>query len=241
MFSLLAVELGSLFHFAGGKLILHLCWLASLVAQTGKNSPATWKTWVWSLGWEGNGDPLQYSCMENSKDRGAWKAIVHGLQRVGHQWMNNTSLHLCWRHMDQPSQKQRVLVQDSLSSSTGDLGNGITTAATYWPQDGFRELLFVWPILSWLYLDDLSDLTFQWLTAWTPREQAVTAPILFLKEIQLTTVSKDQAGTSFNPLGSNPLSNECLGRILGWINTLSFFKAALSHPIHPLIGQCDIL
>ena len=27
----------------------------------------------------GNGNPLQYSCLENSKDRGAWRAIVHGV------------------------------------------------------------------------------------------------------------------------------------------------------------------
>ena len=32
----------------------------------------------------GNGNPLQYSCLENFIDRGAWQAIVHGLQRVGH-------------------------------------------------------------------------------------------------------------------------------------------------------------
>ena len=31
-----------------------------------------------SLG-EGSGNPLQYSCLENSMDRGAWKAIVHGV------------------------------------------------------------------------------------------------------------------------------------------------------------------
>ena len=29
-----------------------------------------------SLG-EENGNPLQYSCLENSMDRGAWRAIVH--------------------------------------------------------------------------------------------------------------------------------------------------------------------
>ena len=28
---------------------------------------------------EGNGYPLQYSCLENSTDKGAWWAIVHGL------------------------------------------------------------------------------------------------------------------------------------------------------------------
>ena len=28
---------------------------------------------------EGNGNPLQYSCLENSLDRGAWQATVHGV------------------------------------------------------------------------------------------------------------------------------------------------------------------
>ena len=28
---------------------------------------------------EGNGYPLQYSCLENSMDRGAWQATVHGV------------------------------------------------------------------------------------------------------------------------------------------------------------------
>ena len=28
---------------------------------------------------EGNGSPLQYSCLENSMDRGAWGATVHGV------------------------------------------------------------------------------------------------------------------------------------------------------------------
>ena len=32
----------------------------------------------------GIGNPLQYSCLEKSMDRGAWLATVQGLQRVGH-------------------------------------------------------------------------------------------------------------------------------------------------------------
>ena len=52
-----------------------------------KNLPAmqrTQETQVQSLGWEdplekGNGNPLQYSCLENSIDRGAWQAIVLGV------------------------------------------------------------------------------------------------------------------------------------------------------------------
>ena len=42
-----------------------------------KNLPAMQETWVGSLDWEdppgeGNGYPLQYSCVENPMDRGAW-------------------------------------------------------------------------------------------------------------------------------------------------------------------------
>ena len=33
---------------------------------------------------EGNGNPLQYSCLGNPMDRGAWQAAVHGITRVRH-------------------------------------------------------------------------------------------------------------------------------------------------------------
>ena len=41
---------------------------ASLVIQLLKNPPAMQETWVQSLGWEGNGYPIQYSGLENSID-----------------------------------------------------------------------------------------------------------------------------------------------------------------------------
>ena len=58
---------------------------ASVVAQMIKNLPATWETWVQSLGWE---DPLKEGMATHSSilawriptDRGAWQATVH---RVG--------------------------------------------------------------------------------------------------------------------------------------------------------------
>ena len=37
---------------------------------------------------EGNGNPLQYSCLENSMDRGAWWAIVHGVTKSRTQLSN---------------------------------------------------------------------------------------------------------------------------------------------------------
>ena len=30
---------------------------------------------------EGNGNPLQYSCLENPMDGGAWEAAVHGVAK----------------------------------------------------------------------------------------------------------------------------------------------------------------
>ena len=45
---------------------------ASLVAQRLKRLPGMQETWVRSLGWEGNGNPLQHSCLENPMEGGAW-------------------------------------------------------------------------------------------------------------------------------------------------------------------------
>ena len=42
----------------------------------------------------GNGNPLQYSCLENPMDRGAWRATVRG---VAKSWteMTQLSMHAC--------------------------------------------------------------------------------------------------------------------------------------------------
>ena len=62
---------------------------ASWVAQTGKNLPAMWETWVRSLGWE---DPLEME-MTTHSNMLAWRIPwteepgglqSMGLQRVGH-------------------------------------------------------------------------------------------------------------------------------------------------------------
>ena len=67
----------------------------------------TQETWVWSLGREdprvgkipgsgrspreGNGNPLQYSCLKNPLDRGAWRTTVHGLTKSW-MWMSSPPL-----------------------------------------------------------------------------------------------------------------------------------------------------
>ena len=48
---------------------------------------------VWHSG-EGNGNPLQYSCLENSVDGGAWWAAVHGVAQSRTQ-LKRLSMHAC--------------------------------------------------------------------------------------------------------------------------------------------------
>ena len=65
------------------------------MAQTAKNLPAKWETWVQSLGWEdplekGMGHPLQYSGLENPRDRGAWWATDHGIAK---SWTRLSDFH----------------------------------------------------------------------------------------------------------------------------------------------------
>ena len=58
--------------------------LASPMAQLVKNPPANagdtrgwFHPWVGKIPWRRKWQPLQYSCLESSTDRGAWQAIVH--------------------------------------------------------------------------------------------------------------------------------------------------------------------
>ena len=43
---------------------------------------------------EGNGNPLQYSCLENPMDGGAWWATVHGVAKSRTRLRELTSLHI---------------------------------------------------------------------------------------------------------------------------------------------------
>ena len=49
----------------------------------------------------GNGSPLQYSCLGNPMDRGAWLATVHGITKsqiqLSHWACTRACTHACWR------------------------------------------------------------------------------------------------------------------------------------------------
>ena len=67
---------------------------------------------------EGNGSPLQYSCLENPMDGGAWLAAVHGVAKSQTRLSDFTLTFMHWRRKWQPtpvffpgeSQGQRNLV-----------------------------------------------------------------------------------------------------------------------------------
>ena len=44
---------------------------------------------------EGNGKPLQYSCLGNPMGRGAWQATVHGVTELDMTEHACSSMHLC--------------------------------------------------------------------------------------------------------------------------------------------------
>ena len=52
---------------------------------------------------EGNGTPLQYSCLENPMDGGAWKAAVHGVEKSRTRLSDFTFTFMHWSRKWQPT------------------------------------------------------------------------------------------------------------------------------------------
>ena len=44
---------------------------------------------------DGNGSPLQYSCLENPMDRGVWQAILHRVTQ-SRTWLKRLNVFACW-------------------------------------------------------------------------------------------------------------------------------------------------
>ena len=65
---------------------------------------------VISLG-EGNGNPLQYSCLENPMDKAAWQATVHGVAK-SRTWLSDSHTHRT--HQRPLSQKLQRWIQQSI-------------------------------------------------------------------------------------------------------------------------------
>ena len=74
--------------------------------------------WIGKILGEGNGNPLQYSCLENPTDKGAWSATVHGVAK------SQIRLRLLFLSVDGYLGCFRVLANvNSAACNAGDLGS----------------------------------------------------------------------------------------------------------------------
>ena len=69
-----------------------LQWLSGKESTSSVGDPS----WISGLGrcpGEGNGNPLQYSCLGNPMNRGAWGATIHGVTKESDttEWLNNNT------------------------------------------------------------------------------------------------------------------------------------------------------
>ena len=123
---------------------------SSLVAQMVKNLPATAGDPGLTPGsgrcpGEGNGYPLQYSCLENSMDRGVWWATVHGVTKSENDWEAN-SKYLSYR---------RIVNKDGLSVSF--LAHYTWALVVFWPLSLCCNRGWIW---------DTAPANSQWCGSW---------------------------------------------------------------------------
>ena len=81
--------------------------------------------WVRKIPWRGNGNPLQYSCLENPRDGGAWWAAVYGVPQSR-------------------TQLKRLSSSSSSSSSSNTVDQQIWKTEQ-WPQDWKRSVFIPIP------------------------------------------------------------------------------------------------
>ena len=55
------------------------------------------QSWSGKTTWRGQGNPLQYSCLENPMDRGTWQTIVHRVAKNS-VWLKQLSTILLWKN-----------------------------------------------------------------------------------------------------------------------------------------------
>ena len=97
---------------------------SSQASQTVKCLPVMRETWVSIPGsgrspGEGNGNPLQYSCLENSMDGGAWLTTIHGVAKSRTQLSNFTGSQAGMPGREQFSKgqaKSKVIASSDLGS-----------------------------------------------------------------------------------------------------------------------------
>ena len=97
--------------------LIYLYWgplRAFLVPQMVKNLPAVREVSISGSGrspGEGNGNPCQYSCLENAVDRGAWRATVHVMAKKS-DTAEQLTLSMCQALLWAPQDSDEPLLHD---------------------------------------------------------------------------------------------------------------------------------
>ena len=94
---------------------------------------------------EGNSNPLQYSCLENPMDRGAWWATAHGvthsrarLHTHAHACTHDAGKPLARERPDQPSASVAGLLQRTLQREEAGVLQTVSTRCAARPHRGTR-------------------------------------------------------------------------------------------------------
>ena len=126
----------------------------------------------------GHGNPLQYSCLENSMDRGAWWATVQGSLRVRHDWSNLTRLtyfmEISWTYfMETPGVRSEVRGWSNWNEHTKNLCPLHEGFLPYVHRGLYHRMLWVpwslwkWKSLSWVWF---------FVTPWTIESMEFSRP-----------------------------------------------------------------
>ena len=69
-------------------LFMDILWWLSGKKPDCQDRRCRFNPWIWKMPWRGNGKPLQYPCLGNPMDKGAWWATVHGVTK-SQTWLSN--------------------------------------------------------------------------------------------------------------------------------------------------------
>ena len=86
----------------------------------------------------GNGNPLQYSCLENAMDRGAWQATVHGVAKeldTTEQLSTHTCLHTQYFRKDKNLNSKKLNICPKIKQLVGSrakIWSEVFSASGFW-------------------------------------------------------------------------------------------------------------
>ena len=159
----------ALFLWTANNILMNLLILGFPGGSMAKNLPAMQKTWVQSLGWEDplekEINPLQYPCLENPMDRGAWRATVNvGWKKSDTTEWLTLSISLCSFHASSdcgvffsslcPSDATMLYVCPSHRGKSGKKNERVSNScASRWRKKDFGSWsgIFLGLFWSWVF------------------------------------------------------------------------------------------